>query len=505
LTITFFLIFLAIVILFLGRDVCQFVVVFLLFVIVVKMAEESYDVIVVGAGIAGSSLAYAMGKQGRKVLVVERDLTTPDTFRGELLQPGGIKKLKELGLQDCVEGIDGHRCYGYVVYKPAETGHHHVQIPFPLDANNEKSKGISFHHGKFVDNLRKRILQVPNITVREGNVLELIEKDEEVLGVSVKFKNEESPRQIYAGLTVDCSGNFSRLRTRLSSTRPTHKSHFVALLLKDCQLPFQEFGYVTLAEPAPVLCYQIGTNEVRMLIGVPDPLPSVSKGELKAYLLQKVGPQLPEFFQAPFKVAVEEPLRSVPCRILPTGAMQRPGALALGDSLNMRHPLTGGGMTVAFSDVCIVVNLLSDLRGEGSLNDKQEVMRILEPFYSRRKNTASTINILSSALYDVFCGSTADPALGPMRDACFRYFNYFGSDCLGIVAGLTPNPFYLVMHFFMVAIFAVWHLLKPFPTPVKLVQAAGSFAAAYSIIFPLIKDNYLARDAKKFTECKLVN
>ena len=55
--------------------------------------------IVVGAGIAGSSLAATLGKQGRKVLIIERDITPPDTFRGELLQPGGVKKIQELGLE----------------------------------------------------------------------------------------------------------------------------------------------------------------------------------------------------------------------------------------------------------------------------------------------------------------------------------------------------------------------------------------------------------------------
>ena len=60
--------------------------------------SSSYDVIVVGAGIAGSTLAATLGKQGRKVLIIERDITPPDTFRGELLQPGGVKKIQELGL-----------------------------------------------------------------------------------------------------------------------------------------------------------------------------------------------------------------------------------------------------------------------------------------------------------------------------------------------------------------------------------------------------------------------
>ena len=60
--------------------------------------SSSYDVIVVGAGIAGSTLAATLGKQGRKVLIIERDIAPPDTFRGELLQPGGVKKIQELGL-----------------------------------------------------------------------------------------------------------------------------------------------------------------------------------------------------------------------------------------------------------------------------------------------------------------------------------------------------------------------------------------------------------------------
>jgi len=58
-----------------------------------------YDVIILGAGIAGASLGISLGRQGRKVLVLERDLAPPDTFRGELIQPGGIDRLRELGLE----------------------------------------------------------------------------------------------------------------------------------------------------------------------------------------------------------------------------------------------------------------------------------------------------------------------------------------------------------------------------------------------------------------------
>jgi squalene monooxygenase len=76
---------------------------------------ESFEVIIVGAGVVGSALAYALGTDGRKVLVLERDLSEPsmqynfpvfevvnllaDRIVGELLQPGGVQKLRQIGLE----------------------------------------------------------------------------------------------------------------------------------------------------------------------------------------------------------------------------------------------------------------------------------------------------------------------------------------------------------------------------------------------------------------------
>ena len=62
-----------------------------------------------GAGVAGAALAYALGKEGRRVLLLERDLSEPVRIVGELLQPGGYLKLKELGLAHCVDDIDAQK------------------------------------------------------------------------------------------------------------------------------------------------------------------------------------------------------------------------------------------------------------------------------------------------------------------------------------------------------------------------------------------------------------
>jgi squalene monooxygenase len=64
-----------------------------------KSRENTWDVAIVGAGILGCSLAATFGKQGRSVLVIERDLSEPDRIVGELLQPGGVAALEKLGLR----------------------------------------------------------------------------------------------------------------------------------------------------------------------------------------------------------------------------------------------------------------------------------------------------------------------------------------------------------------------------------------------------------------------
>ena len=60
--------------------------------------QSEYDIIVVGAGVAGGVFACSQKDTGRKILVVERDLSEPDRIIGELLQPGGLESCKLIKL-----------------------------------------------------------------------------------------------------------------------------------------------------------------------------------------------------------------------------------------------------------------------------------------------------------------------------------------------------------------------------------------------------------------------
>ena len=63
------------------------------------MPAESFDVIVVGGGPAGSSAAAILAEHGRRVLVLERE-KFPRYHIGESLIPFTYQPLKRLGLID---------------------------------------------------------------------------------------------------------------------------------------------------------------------------------------------------------------------------------------------------------------------------------------------------------------------------------------------------------------------------------------------------------------------
>lgn len=115
------------------------------------------DVIVVGAGVAGSALAYTLGKDGRRVHVIERDLREPDRIVGELLQPGGYLKLIELGLDDCMEEIDAQRIIGYALFKDGKS----TKLPYPLKQYHSDVAGRSFHNGRFIQRMREKAASIP--------------------------------------------------------------------------------------------------------------------------------------------------------------------------------------------------------------------------------------------------------------------------------------------------------------------------------------------------------
>ncbi|XP_043930154.1 squalene monooxygenase [Protopterus annectens] len=445
--------------------------------------QQEREVIIVGSGVLGSALAAVLARDGRKVTVIERDLKEPDRIVGELLQPGGYKALKGLGLEDSVEGLDAHTVNGYVIHD-LETSTA-VEIPYPMGENKQVQGGRAFHHGRFIMGLRRVAMAESNITYIEGTVSELVEEDSRIIGIRYKDKETGDLKELHAPLTVVADGLFSKFRKSLLSSTITTTSHFVGCIMQNSPQYKSNHAELVLANPSPVLIYQISSTETRVLVDIRGEMPK----NLKEYMVQKIFPQMPDHLKEPFLTAIEnDRLRVMPARFLPPSAVNKRGVLLLGDAYNMRHPLTGGGMSVVLNDVKIWRRLLQNIP---DVYDDQAILQAKKEFYWERKKTHSfVVNVLAQALYELFAAT--DDSLRQLRRACFHYFR-LGGQCVsgpvGLLSVLSPKPMTLIGHFFAVALYAVYFSFKSeswYTKPRAIFRSGFILYRACSVLFPLI-------------------
>ena len=74
-----------------------------------RPTSDYVDVVIVGGGIAGSTLAIVLARAGVAVAVVERERAFRDRVRGEALMPWGAALARELGILEAL-AESGSRC-----------------------------------------------------------------------------------------------------------------------------------------------------------------------------------------------------------------------------------------------------------------------------------------------------------------------------------------------------------------------------------------------------------
>src|SRR5437762_13583163 len=67
--------------------------------------SSTYDVVMVGGGLAGAGLGRLLARAGLRVLVLERTLEFRDRVRGEVLVPWGVAEAKRLGFEELLRPV----------------------------------------------------------------------------------------------------------------------------------------------------------------------------------------------------------------------------------------------------------------------------------------------------------------------------------------------------------------------------------------------------------------
>lgn len=438
-----------------------------------QRGSATYDICIIGAGVAGASLACYLKDSGYRICIVERDWSEQDRIVGELLQPDGVRQLKQMGLELLLSGIEAQEILGYSIIYNGEQ----LDVAYP-----EEERGRGLRNGKFMQRMRTELSDSPNITRYEGTVKELTYKDEHTIG-GIIFTDKATGGQvgIDATLTIVSDGFFSKFRKEVTESEETVTGYFLGMVLKDCQLPHTAHGHVFLTDSSPFLCYPISDRESRLLIDFPGNA-APRKGEaLSQFLSNHVRPRMTADMLPAFDAAVAEgKFKVMPNHYMPGHSKAMDGVVVVGDALNMRHPLTGGGMTVTLRDVHTIGKLLM---GNKEIALKETRTAILEAFYASRGQHA-TVNILADALYNVMSNDA-------LKKACFDYLAQGGKQAaepVALLSGLNSEKSMLTRHFFAVALKGGAKEISNGYRPANFTRAYYMLADAFHIICPLIKN-----------------
>lgn len=438
--------------------------------------KNKFDIIIVGAGMAGATIAAYLGKQGKKIALVDRDFDYKDRIVAELLQPGAVKMLENLGLKHCLNGFDAQPVYGYGLIKGEEM----FNISYNEDGTKDKI-GVGVNSGHFLQNLRKEALSSNNVTKIIGDVVRINEDETGTIeGVTYYCNETEVEYNLEANLTIISDGFYSKFREGFSNPEKTITSHFIGIVLKECDLPFPNHGHVLLTSDTPSVCYPISSTEVRILVDFPSSTPPRRGPEIYNYLKDNILPFLPNKMKPSFETAMEEgKFKIMANHYMPAKPIIKHGAVLLGDALNMRHPLTGGGLTAVFADIYLLSTHLLSL---SSFENADEVSEQIKVYYKERHHANANVNILANALYGVMSNKL-------LKEAVYEYLKKGGNNSqipLKLLAGIERDHKTLIKYFFAVAAFGSTNVLADNVT--NIAKASKILFDAFNIIRPLVKN-----------------
>jgi 2-polyprenyl-6-methoxyphenol hydroxylase-like FAD-dependent oxidoreductase len=358
----------------------------------------AYDLIVVGGGIAGASLAQRMAKNGARVLVLEQETKFRDRIRGEALQPWGVGEARQLGVAETLRTCSNEMMWAELIINGQQA------MKRDLVATTPQAAGMWGFYHPLAQELLLEAAVAAGAEVRRGATVQHITP-----GAKPKARIAQSggTSEVEARFVALCAGRHPPLRAQLGfQTRRGSIPVFLSGVLVT-GLP---------AEMDPAVAY-IAYDFAR---GAVSALFPQSAGKGRAYFgfhpqacarLQGDADVLrfcQEFNRAaggaiPLDGAKPAgPLASFECVDVWVDHPYRDGVALVGDAAASNDPCSGQGLSLALRDA----RVLSD-----ELLATHDWMAAGERYAARHDQHYGIIRVVSGWFHDVF------QRLGPEAEA----------------------------------------------------------------------------------------
>lgn len=335
------------------------------------------QVVIVGAGPAGATLALLLVKQGITVKLIEAAKDFQRKFRGEGLMPSGLAALQQMGLLNLIDQIPHKQLDSWSVLIQ---GRSLFSVNEPLEEGGKPCTLVSQPH--LLTEVVKQASQYPNFEFIQGKpVRELLQDDSgRVSGVKLGDKQE-----IQADLVIAADGRNSTLRKQANIELTTFSSAIDILWFKlspGSLLQEKNTFYSIVQDRAAFGLFKSSEGELHLGWGLhKDDNYDWKNLDWRAKLASAAPPWLAQHIEDPSTTISKPLLLSVV-----VGRCDRwyqPGLLLLGDAVHPCSPIRAQGINLALQDALVAGEyLIPELKtGDRSSIDKilPQIQAVREP------------------------------------------------------------------------------------------------------------------------------